>query len=147
MVRRVTPQERFNEKVVDVDFGCRIWCGSRIGNRGYGQAWFNGRVQQAHRVAWQLAGREIPEGLMVLHRCDVRACVNVDHLFVGTALENSIDMTKKARGVAKLSFEQVAEIRSSRETLTTLAKKFGVSVASVGNARTGVTFRWLGEAA
>jgi len=51
----------------------------------------------AHRLAWEEAKGPIPDGLFVLHRCDVRGCINVDHLFLGTAKDNTHDMMAKGR--------------------------------------------------
>lgn len=53
---------------------------------------------KAHRFAYEMAKGPIPEGLSVLHTCDVRACINPDHLWVGTRAENQVDMQKKGRG-------------------------------------------------
>ena len=68
--------------------GCHVWHGC-IHTRGYGCMWFDGRLQLAHRIAWQIAGRELPTGGLVLdHICEVKPCVNVEHLRVLTNREN-----------------------------------------------------------
>ncbi len=81
---------------------CWIWQGTHHRN-GYGQiaASRNGARKQrwlwAHRVAWALTHGPIPDGLQVLHRCDVPLCVNPDHLFLGTQLDNIADAMAKGR--------------------------------------------------
>jgi hypothetical protein len=49
-------------------------------------------------MVWEESNGSIPDGMRVLHRCDVPACVNIDHLFLGTSLDNMQDMTAKGRG-------------------------------------------------
>ncbi len=53
-------------------------------------------TEYAHRIAWKLAGKKIPKGKHVLHKCDNRRCVNVDHMFLGDQALNMAD--KKAKG-------------------------------------------------
>jgi hypothetical protein len=77
--------------------GCWEWIGSKR-HYGYGQVTFNGRPgRKAHRVAWELTRGKIPGDLCVLHRCDNTACINPDHLFLGTQLDNIQDMNAKGR--------------------------------------------------
>ena len=75
---------------------CESWRGTR-NTHGYGVIKKNKRTHMAHRHVWELANGPIPKGLYVLHRCDNRACVRIDHLFLGTAKDNSRDMVLKDR--------------------------------------------------
>jgi len=75
--------------------GCHIWHGpSKSG--GYGCLHYQGRISLAHRLAWALKHGPIPDGMILCHRCDVRRCVNPDHLALGTRAHNNAD-TKAAR--------------------------------------------------
>jgi hypothetical protein len=76
--------------------GCVLWSG-QIDACGYGRLQVDGLSRLAHRVAWELVNGPTPDGLCVCHRCDVRNCVLVDHLFLGSNADNMRDMAHKGR--------------------------------------------------
>jgi hypothetical protein len=117
------------------DSGCWLWSGALLPN-GYGMFWFDSRSVYAHRLSWEFARGPIPQNMSVLHSCDVRACVNHQHLFLGTQLDNMRDASAKGRlnvphpSRQKLSDSQVAEIFRLAATgvkQVRLAEQFGVS--------------------
>lgn len=94
---------------------CVLWTG-KIDRHGYG--WFNvtsTKQVQAHRYAWVQDGNELPSGLLVLHKCDVPNCVNVDHLFTGTHQDNTVDKIRKGR----------MKVRTSKYGLPTCVERAG----------------------
>ncbi len=131
--------------------GCWIWLGS-LNRHGYGKFWFNSRDDTAHRVSYKLFRGDIPSDRGVLHHCDVRCCVNPNHLFLGLPGDNSRDMVSKDRqakgvrnGNSKLTKDQVMEVKSSSEKSQTLADRFGVSHATIWWIRKGATWKHIGE--
>ena len=76
--------------------GCRLWIGANRPS-GYGRVVCGNKTLTAHRVAWETFVGPIPPGMDVLHSCDNPPCVNPDHLFLGTDLDNVRDMIAKGR--------------------------------------------------
>ncbi|HZN91368.1 MAG TPA: HNH endonuclease [Myxococcales bacterium] len=93
--------ERLTRFLVQSENGCLLWTGATYGGGRYGHFKVKaGEHAAAHRVAWLLAGREIPEGMQVLHNCpggDNPLCCNVDHLWLGTMHDNMRDRREKGR--------------------------------------------------
>lgn len=87
--------DRFKSFYMKDANGCWIWNGRK--SNGYGQMKVNGKSVRAHRLSYELFKGDIPAGLFVCHRCDVRSCVNPDHLFLGTGYDNVQDMIQKDR--------------------------------------------------
>lgn len=85
-------------KYVDKSNGldeCWIWTGAKVD--GYGVFLIRGEPKKTHRLAYDYYVGEIPDGLQVLHKCDVRNCVNPKHLFLGTNTDNIHDAMAKGR--------------------------------------------------
>lgn len=77
--------------------GCWIWTAS-LSTKGYGWFWHAGNRMVAHRFALErIKGVTIPEGMYACHICDNRWCVNPDHLYVGTPIQNAADMWSRGR--------------------------------------------------
>jgi len=88
----------------------RLYCNTRVTSRGcleytrcqlpsgHGQIHYKGKTVLAHRLSWELANGPIPEGLCVLHDCDNPPCINPEHLFLGTRVDNNLDRDSKGRG-------------------------------------------------
>jgi hypothetical protein len=127
---------------------CWPWKASvRNKKEGYGAFWLEGRHQPSNRVALVLSGVEVPEGMVACHRCDNPRCCNPAHLFVGTPKQNNDDKVAKRRhahgerhGCAKLTDEQVAEIRSLR-----VGRKLPPGIAQQFAERFGITKQYVSE--
>jgi hypothetical protein len=100
-------------------------------------------TEYAARVSWKLHKGPIPPGLKILHKCDVSLCVNPDHLFVGTQLDNVRDMDAKGRRnvthMIKFSDRDVWEVKQLKDHVSQrkLAKAYGMSVAYVCQLQRG----------
>lgn len=146
-------KERFLKKVKKTD-SCWIWIGAKYYN-GYGAFYWGGGAKHrrntgAHRASYLLFVDEIPIGLDVLHKCDNPSCVNPEHLFVGTHIDNMHDKHKKGRaniaigerhGHAKATEEIVRGIRNDIRTNVEIAKQVGLAANTVSYIRAGRTWK------
>jgi len=143
--------ERLYSKCIKTN-NCWIWTGAT--SSGYGTIRDeNQKNDGAHRISWRLHNnQEIPTGMVIMHKCDNKLCINPDHLELGTVKNNIQDMINKNRRNpknhieklknesgslnrnAKLTNEQVIEIRklyNSGKRQFEIANDFGISKALV----------------
>ena len=160
-------EKRFWEKVdIRSSNECWKWRG-KTNPKGYGEFYSkirNGKHTRSHQVSWILAFGDIPDGFQVCHTCDNSACVNPNHLFLGTNQDNVDDKMKKGRWKSrflygeehpqhgeksrfhKLTEQNVLEIRRLREqghTLRSIGERFGVTHGVVNNILQGRKWAWL----
>ena len=154
--------QRFFDKINKSEDGCWLWTAGGRGT-GYGAIKYNGKIVDAHRVSWILHFGEIPEGMFICHKCDVRKCVNPDHLFIGTHKDNMQDCIKKGRFVrseisqfkngnkppnrhySELFIKLILDgIKNKGElSLKNLSEMYGVSYQFIRDLNTGRTFSAL----
>ncbi len=132
---------------------CWLWTGS-ITRAGYGRIWFQHTRTTTHRVAWELTHGPIPEGMHICHSCDTPPCVNPDHLWLGTNLDNMHDKSIKGRvkrlrgtanGRARLQEAEVRSIRrmysSGHYTQSRLGRIYDVSESQITHILSGKNWK------
>ena len=119
---------------------------------GYGRFHLNNQILYAHRVAYQLAKSEIPEGLIVRHTCDNPACCNPDHLILGTQVDNMADKINRQRCNppkgeqhynSKLTAEQAIEVYNSPLTQDEIAKLYNIDQSIVSRIKHKDTWKHI----
>ncbi len=150
MNKRIPLIERLRKRLRIMPSGCWEFQGGRI-TGGYGtirKARADGSwgMIAAHRAMWEIQFGPIPDGLMVLHKCDNPPCCNPAHLFLGTQFENISDMFEKGRGYdragegnprAKLTWEKVRAIRKDDRAQGAIAAEHGVSRSLISSIKSG----------
>jgi len=152
---------RFESKINrDGPNGCWLWTDAPQ-NTGYGVLNISEKghsyIFTAHRLSYVMNVGPIPTdygpwGLFVCHKCDVRLCVNPDHLFLGTDADNMRDKAEKGRNYravgidaanVKLSPDQVLAIRADTRSTRAIAKDFGIDYGHVANIKRLKSWREL----
>lgn len=138
--------------------GCIIWTGT-VDAKGYSRIASGGTVMRGHRLAYEQAFGPIPEGMHICHKCDVRSCINPDHLFCGTHADNMADKARKGRvvpmigernGNAKVTATDVAVIRkmhAAGASMIQIGKVYDISDATAYSICHGRTWKHLGVSA
>lgn len=151
--RHAPLEERFFANIeYDTNGGCWLWSGAMPQGVGYGTIQKDGRTLGAHRVSYELHRGEIPRGLYVLHKCDVRACVNPSHLYAGTQKENERDKIVRGRRRLRVGDQcrgsklREADIPGIRRRLLmghsckAIAADYGVTDCAINALRRGRTW-------
>jgi hypothetical protein len=127
--------------------GCWLYTGYR---QKFGHGWTTYGL--AHRFSWELLVGPVPEGKFVLHKCDVPACVNPEHLYIGVRDDNARDMFQRGRSArgershtAKLTDKDVMEIRRLKGKFTAeeLGARYGVTASNIYHVQSGVVWKHL----
>ncbi len=144
-------QERLLSRIVREDNGCWRFTGGRTGS-GYGAIGDKGKTLSAHVVSYELH-KGPTNGLFVLHTCDNKMCVNPDHLWLGTLVDNKKDEIAKGRhvrgerqGQSKLTEANVRHIKrllDKGHKKLALAKRFGVSDNAIRYIEVGRNWGWV----
>lgn len=142
--------------IVNPESGCWEWQKATTdGKWGYGVLKRSQKQRRAHRVSYALwRGLDVDDpsikDLFICHKCDNPPCCNPEHLFPGTPEDNLKDASRKKRMIwgsashyAKLSEEQVKEIRLSNDTHASLGINYGVSREAIGRIKRNETWSHL----
>lgn len=139
-------KERFWSKVTKTST-CWLWVGG-VAHNGYGRFWVHSTTICASRVSWELHYGPIPEGLLVCHKCDNKACVNPLHLFLGSQKQNMEDCISKGRtakgirnGKGKLTDEQIIAIRRSGLSKRELSRLYPVHYSTIWAIKSNITHK------
>lgn len=122
---------RFEKKIEKSANGCWIWTGSK-NSKGYGRVRIDKKEYMAHRISYNIYLGEIPYGLFICHKCDNPSCVNPEHLFTGTARDNTQDMLSKNRRIYTKEYRKNLSIAHLGKTLSE-EHKAKISASLMGN--------------
>jgi hypothetical protein len=135
---------------VDKIESCWVWNKSTASS-GYGQIKVGNRRWSTHRLSYTLFKGCIPKGMLVCHTCDNKRCVNPEHLYLGTHVDNNQDAHDRNRqpcregylatGVVKLSKEDAYTIKYSGISSKQLEKAFDINQSQVSRIRNGKTWK------
>jgi hypothetical protein len=140
------PMEQRFFKFVDkkTDNECWLWIGTKD-MHGYGKFSLKAKKIGSHRISYEIHKKEkIPTGKVLMHTCDNPACVNPNHLVLGSYSENAVDMVRKNRSrVCFLNEVQVLEIKRSYLSIRDLSTKYNVSSSCIRDIKKKRTWKHL----
>ena len=125
-------QNRLLKKASVSESGCWEWHG-KIMHKGYGVLSVNNKETRAHRASYEVFVGAIPDGMVIMHMCDNRRCINPDHLKPGTHKQNVQDAVAKGR----MGIGRPAKINGDlySGSMAEAAKRLSVSVSTVRRYR------------
>lgn len=137
---------------------CWLWTGSKYSD-GYGRTKRFKKYRLCHKISYELHKGPVPIGIFVCHSCDIRSCVNPNHLWLGTHNDNMKDMVKKKRsknGIMRgeknpmaILFEvDVKAIKlaiSDGETNVSIGKRFGVHHSTISAIKRKKNWLFINE--
>lgn len=151
-LNKISDKERFLSKIIKNN-DCWIWQGHL--HHGYGRFSIKCKSYIASRAAYILFKGKIPDKLYVCHSCDNPACVNPEHLWLGTDKDNAQDSVIKGRNYYKkgenhpkaiLKNEQVIIIKNklkNKETITKISKEMNIAFETVKSIKKGKIWKHI----
>lgn len=152
-----TVDQLFDRCTTEPNTGCWLWLGN-VKATGYGRLSRCYPITSVHRFAYTLKHGSIPDGLWILHKCDVPLCANPDHLYAGTVTDNVADAVRRNRlnkwngrrrddgnPRAKLNWDLANSIRLDSRNSEELAALYGVSVKTIGEVKGGRKWNPTGD--
>lgn len=148
-------QDYINDHITIEKNGCWLWRGYH--GKTYPKIKFRHWHLPTHRFFYAFFKGEIPKGMCVCHTCDVRHCVNPDHLWLGTYNDNNVDCVKKGRdnpprgeinGQSKLTDEDIKkifELRKQGKLLKEISTYFNICISQICEILNKKAWRHLWE--
>ena len=145
----------YSRSEFDPNGGCWLWAGAMPNSTGYGTISYNSQTISAHRLTWEIHRGPIPKGMHICHRCDVRACVNPDHLFLGTSADNMHDMVQKGRSrhlfgeaspsckLRAVDIPAILDRLHGGESCRKIGDDYGVTECAINAIRRGKSWRHI----